>query len=53
MSSSHPVHRTQRHHQREFKQGLVALCQPSVSVSAGALAHGINSNLLRRWIQQF
>ena len=33
------------------KQALVELCkQPGVSVAALALAHGINANLLRRWI---
>jgi transposase len=33
------------------KQALVELCkQPGVSVAALALAHGINANLLRRWV---
>jgi len=27
--------------------------QPGISVSAVALAHGINANLLRRWMKQF
>lgn len=45
--------RRRRQHVPEFKQRLVALCQPGTSVSAVALAHGINSNLLRRWIKQF
>lgn len=45
--------RRKRRHSTEFKQGLAALCQPSISVSAVALAHGINANLLRRWIKQF
>ncbi len=53
MNPSHPVRRSRRHHSPEFKQGLVALCQPGVSVSAVALAHGINANLLRRWINQY
>lgn len=53
MNPSHPVRRSRRHHTPEFKQGLVALCQPGVSVSAVALAHGVNSNLLRRWINQY
>ena len=51
MSTSLSIRR--RRHTPEFKQGLVALCQPGTSVSAVALAHGINSNLLRRWIKQF
>lgn len=37
----------------EFKSSVVALCQPGVSTSAVALAHGLNANLLRRWIKQF
>lgn len=47
------IRRRRRQHTPEFKQGLVALCQPGVSTSAVALAHGINTNLLRRWIKQF
>lgn len=52
MELSHPIRR-RRQHAPEFKQGLVALCQPGISVSAVALAHGINANLLRRWINQY
>ena len=52
MNISPAIHRRRRH-APEFKQALVALCQPGVSVSAVALAHGLNSNLLRRWIKQF
>lgn len=52
MNSSLSIRR-RRQHAPEFKQGLVALCQPGVSVSAVALAHGVNANLLRRWIKQF
>lgn len=47
------IGRKRRHHSPEFKQGLVALCQPGVSVSAVALSHGVNANLLRRWINQY
>ena len=53
MSASLPISRRRRQHTPEFKQGLVAQCQPGVSTSAVALAHGINANLLRRWIKQF
>ncbi len=53
MNYSPSIRRRRRQHAPEFKQGLVALCQPGTSVSAVALAHGINSNLLRRWIRQF
>lgn len=52
MNISPATHRRRRH-KPEFKQALVALCQPGVSVAAVALAHGLNSNLLRRWIKQF
>jgi len=48
-----PSIRRRRQYTFEFKQGLVALCQPGTSVSAVALAHGINANLLRKWIKQY
>ena len=51
MNITHPV-RQRRKHTAEFKQQLVGLCRPGVSTSAVALAHGVNSNLLRRWIKQ-
>lgn len=36
-----------------FKAELVAACQyPGVSVAAIALEHGLNANLLRRWITE-
>jgi transposase-like protein len=36
---------------RQAKQELVRRCQqPGVSVAAMALAHGLNANLLRKWI---
>lgn len=52
MNDSHPIRR-RRQHAPEFKQGLVALCQPGVSISAVALANGVNANLLRRWVNQY
>jgi transposase-like protein len=39
-------------HSTEFKHELIGLCQPGISVSAAALAHGVNSNLVRRWTKQ-
>ena len=46
--------RSRRTHPIEFKAELVAMChQPGISVSAVALAHGVNANLLRRWMKQF
>lgn len=53
MNISPTIDRHRRRHAPEFKQGLVALCQPGVSVSAVALAHGVNANLLRRWIHRY
>lgn len=52
MNTSQPIVRRRRH-PPEFKRQLVALCQPGVSTSAVALAHGINTNQLRRWIKQY
>jgi transposase len=49
-SQSGPVRR-RRHHSAEFKANVVAACKhPGVSIASVALAHGINANLLRRWI---
>lgn len=46
--------RHRRTHSIEFKSDLVAICrQPGISVSAVALSHGVNANLLRRWMKQF
>jgi transposase len=37
----------------DFKLGLVKRClEPGVSVSAVALEHGVNTNLLRTWIDK-
>lgn len=46
--------RHRRIHSIEFKTDLVTMCrQPGISVSAVAQAHGVNANLLRRWMKQF
>ena len=43
--------RRRRKHSEEFKAQAVGACeQPGVSMAAVALAHGINANLLRRWV---
>ncbi len=43
-----------RNHSNEFKSDLITMCrQPGVSVSAVAQAHGVNANLLRRWMKQY
>lgn len=52
MDLSHPIRR-RRQYAPEFKQRLVALCQPGVSIAGVALANGVNANLLRRWVNQY
>ena len=45
--------RRRRRHSAEFKAELVACCQQSgVSLAAIAMDHGINPNLLRRWVME-
>ena len=43
--------RRRRTHSVEFKAQVVAACSlPGVSIAAVAMAHGVNSNLARRWV---
>lgn len=45
--------RRRRKHSDEFKANAVAACmRPGISMAAVAMAHGINANLLRRWVQE-
>ena len=45
--------RRRRMHSDQFKAGAVAACsQPGMSMAAVAMAHGINANLLRRWVHE-
>jgi len=45
--------RRRRVHSAEFKaQAVQASQQPGVSMAAVAMAHGINANLLRRWVHE-
>ena len=47
-----PTKRTRRHHAPELKRQVVLACQqPGASVAGVALAHGLNANLVRRWLQ--
>lgn len=40
-------------HSDDFKANAVAACaQPGMSMAAVAMAHGINANLLRRWVHE-
>ena len=42
-----------RRHSTEFKAEMVAACKrPGISIATVALAHGLNANLLRRWIDE-
>lgn len=43
--------RRRRSYTKQYKAELVAQClQPHVSIASIALAHGLNANLLRRWV---
>ena len=43
--------KTRRVYPRKFKREVVARClEPGASVSAIALAHGINANVIRKWL---
>ncbi len=45
--------RRRRIHSAEFKAHIVAACcKPGVSSAAVAMAHGINANLVRRWVKE-
>jgi transposase len=49
-----PALNGRRTYSRQAKRALVQMCKsPGVSVAGLALAHGINANLLRRWISQY
>lgn len=44
--------RTKRRHDPEFKEQVIAAClHPGVSVAAIALANGLNTNMLRKWVR--
>ena len=45
--------RTHRTYSREFKAQLVAACQPpGTSIAALAGCHGMNANVLHRWLKE-
>ena len=42
---------SRRVHSAEFKAQILAECrQPDASVSAVAIAHGLNTNVVRKWL---
>lgn len=47
----HPNTSSRRVHSAEFKARILAECrQPGASVSAVAIAHGLNTNVVRKWL---
>jgi transposase len=49
---STPTKRTRRYHPPELKRQVMLACQqPGASVAGVALAHGLNANLVRRWLR--
>lgn len=47
-----PTKRTRRNHAPDLKHQVVQDCQRhGASVAAVALAHGLNANLVRRWLR--
>lgn len=53
MADTRDGRRRRRRYSEEFKVEVVSACRaPGVSVAAVALAHGLNANLLRRWITE-
>lgn len=47
----HPNSSSRRVHSAEFKARILAECrQPGASVSAVAIAHGLNTNVVRKWL---
>lgn len=43
--------RRRRRHSAEFKAAVIEEClRPGVSIAAVALAHGLNANMLRKWV---
>lgn len=43
--------RRRRRHSAEFKAAVIQEClKPAVSIAAVALAHGLNANMLRKWV---
>lgn len=47
----HPKPLIRRTHSPEFKANVLATCrQPGASIAAVALAHGINANVVHKWL---
>ena len=51
--AKYPTRRTHRTYTAEFKAELVAACQiPGSSIAAIAGQHGMNANVLHRWLKE-
>ncbi|MDT7836261.1 IS66-like element accessory protein TnpA [Aquabacterium sp. OR-4] len=47
----HPNSQSRRRHDADLKSKVIAACkEPGASVAAVALAHGLNANLVRKWL---
>jgi transposase len=47
----HPNSQSRRRHDADLKSRVIAACkEPGASVAAVALAHGLNANLVRKWL---
>ena len=47
----HPIRSNRRVHSAEFKARVLSECrQPGASISAVAIAHGLNTNVVRKWL---
>lgn len=52
-TSRYAVRRTHRTYTADFKAELVAACQvPGTSIAAVAGSHGMNANVLHRWLKE-
>lgn len=52
-SPRYSVPRTRRTYTPQFKAELIATClQPGASIAATARAHGMNANVLHRWLKE-
>lgn len=53
-TSRYAVRRAHRTYPPQFKAELVAACrQPGASIAALALQHGMNANVLHRWLKEW
>ena len=53
-SAAPPVAKKRRKYSKEFKLSIVNACKdPNTSIASVALKHGLNANLVSRWIRIF